>query len=1145
MNAPTADRNLLFGILALQMDFIDREQLAQAMNAWVLEKSKGLGQLLHDRGDLTDQQRDLLETLVDEHLKKHDNDLEKSIAAVGNIGAVRDALRQIGDADIEQTLSHVSGPTPGIHSAPTPYNALEGPAVVDADLYRTQLPSQGDSMTESMRFHVLRPHAKGGLGQVSVAKDDELAREVALKEIQPQFADDPVSRSRFVLEAEITGGLEHPGIVPVYGLGQYADGRPYYAMRFIRGDNLKIAIERYHKEDAKKRSPGEKELEFRGLIRRFIDVCNAMEYAHSRSVLHRDLKPGNIMLGKYGETMVVDWGMAKVMDGQSEEASIDLDLTPLTPSIPKDIAATSMGSTIGTPPYMSPEQAAGRLDRMGPLSDIYGLGATFFHLLVGKTAFRERDVGSILQKVQQGHFKPPREVNASVPKGLNAICMKAMELQPENRYSSAAGMADDIEHWLADEPVSAMSDTMTDRAFRWVRRNRNWASTAAVAVVALTAVSLVAAVLVNGARRTAEDARDIARQLAADNKQLAIDERAAKEDAVGFLQSARQAVEMWVTDGSEALKYYPGSQRKRELFLRRTADELKRFADYQQDDPQLRLEQARALQALGTVQRMLGQSEEAEQSYHTADSIFSDQADNAEAKLGQANVQLQLGLLFAELAKLDDADAAYGAALDMLRALAKESPGTVEYESTIAASLLNRAALMIDQGEIGDATSVISDSVGQYEKVVQDNPGEPRFKLALAKAQMILARIHINADQLDRAAGPLEYAHGVLEALHAGDRGNFDYLEALATADFESARVHGRSGNFDQQLTSFRQAADRFSTLNSVRPQWRPYLEKRGSSQIELGRLLHRLGETAEAETQLRNAVLVYDGLVVEYGLPAHEEHKAACMDAVARVFSDRGKISDAATVLTTTISILTNLVNRHPDVPRYRERLAISEGHLGEVLHQASQLDAAQERLNTAVKDLQELALEAPEIPRYRSEMANAQQHLAAVELDRGNTALAGEAVRGARNKWEELADESPTADELNKLAWLLANGVVVELRDADAAVGYAGSAHERAPDNPFYATTLGVAHYRQQESAKAIEALREANLLREGQVHARTGFFIAMALWGQPEPADDEAESFYQQAVAWMEANRPANLELQRIRAEAEEVRKAATAA
>ena len=141
---------------------------------------------------------------------------------------------------------------------------------------------------------------------MSVAQDTELSREVALKEIQSRFADDQNSRSRFVLEAEVTGGLEHPGIVPVYGLGQYKDGRPYYAMRFIRGDSLKEAADRFHKTEWKDDS--ERTLELRKLLGRFVDVCNAIEYAHSRGVLHRDLKPGNIMLGKYGETLVVDWG---------------------------------------------------------------------------------------------------------------------------------------------------------------------------------------------------------------------------------------------------------------------------------------------------------------------------------------------------------------------------------------------------------------------------------------------------------------------------------------------------------------------------------------------------------------------------------------------------------------------------------------------------------------------------------------------------------------------------------------------------------------------------------------------------------------------------------------------------------------------
>src|SRR5262249_24322910 len=143
------------------------------------------------------------------------------------------------------------------------------------------------------RFVILRRHARGGLGEVFVAYDKELHREVALKEIRRDRADDDSSRARFVLEAEITGNLEHPGIVPVYGLGEFGDGRPFYAMRFVQGDNLKAAIERFHAADGPARDPGERAMALRDLLRRFIDLCNTIAYAHSRGVLHRDIKPGN------------------------------------------------------------------------------------------------------------------------------------------------------------------------------------------------------------------------------------------------------------------------------------------------------------------------------------------------------------------------------------------------------------------------------------------------------------------------------------------------------------------------------------------------------------------------------------------------------------------------------------------------------------------------------------------------------------------------------------------------------------------------------------------------------------------------------------------------------------------------------------
>jgi formylglycine-generating enzyme required for sulfatase activity/tRNA A-37 threonylcarbamoyl transferase component Bud32 len=335
------------------------------------------------------------------------------------------------------------------------------------------------------RFRVLRHHADGGVGRVSLALDLELRRKVALKELKDQFADDPQFRERFLMEVEITGRLEHPGVIPVYSLGRDERGRPFYAMRFIKGEDLEQAIRNFHAADnTSDRDLGSRALALRQLLRRFVDVCNVVSYAHSRGVLHRDLKPGNILLGPYGETLVVDWGMAKPVCDQSaapvssEESGVTDGAAPWN--------ATQHGFILGTIPYMSPEQAEG--GPLGTRSDVYSLGATLYHIVTGRPPIAKGDRYAMLSAARRGDITPPRTVNHRVPAGLDAICRKAMSANPEDRYASPRALADDIEHWLADEPVSAWREPTAVRARRWVARHRTGvaAAGAALSVAAVT-----------------------------------------------------------------------------------------------------------------------------------------------------------------------------------------------------------------------------------------------------------------------------------------------------------------------------------------------------------------------------------------------------------------------------------------------------------------------------------------------------------------------------------------------------------------------------------------------------------------------------------------------------------------------------------
>jgi eukaryotic-like serine/threonine-protein kinase len=705
MAQQAADRNLLFGILAMQMDFITREQLIAAMQAWVFDKAKTLGEILQAQKAMAEDNRALLEALVRKHLARHDNDTEKSLAAISPAGNVRNELERIADADVQASLIHVGG------------------SPQDADPYATAIgPLPGKTPASGMRFRIVRPHAKGGLGEVFVARDEELNREVALKEIQDQRADHPESRARFLLEAEITGGLEHPGIVPVYGLGAYPDGRPYYAMRFIRGDSLKEAIDRYHEKYASL-DAGQRTLILRALLGRLIDVCNAIAYAHARGVLHRDLKPGNIMLGKYGETLVVDWGLAKPLGESASKEPTEPGEGSLIPSSRSSASATIAGAAVGTPQYMSPEQAAGRLDLLGPASDVYSLGATLYCILTGKSPLGESDIGTILQRVQRGDIPRPRELKADVDPALDAICMKAMALIPQNRYSSPKQLADDMEQWLADEPVTALPEPWTRRTRRWIGRHATLVTGAASAALVALVGFIIATVLLTAANERERKAR--------------ADERIAKEKAEQNYQLARAAVDKYHTSVSESrLLHEPGMQPLREELLKSAREFYAKFVKEREGDPTVNAELGRATYRLAQITGDIGDKAEAIALHEKAAGIF----EALPSEKLSAEYQSDLAACYHHLGRLSwrtdgaKAERAYSKALTFWERLVTEQPSELAFQAGLARTLNGLGNHYQNQRKLDRAEDHYQKAIERWEALLKARPRVPEYQRDLATA---------------------------------------------------------------------------------------------------------------------------------------------------------------------------------------------------------------------------------------------------------------------------------------------------------------------------------------------------------------------------------------------------------------------------
>jgi len=345
-------------------------------------------------------------------------------------------------------------------------------ATVDMDsTLAAQLNGDETFRLAKSRFKLFRKIGQGGLGAVWLARDEKIRRTVAVKEMNTSALQSPKAWARFLREAQITAHLEHPNIVPMYLFGEDSEtGQPFYAMRFVGKRTLADAIIEYHE----KRESGEaSEMVLHRLLVAFQNICQAIAYAHSKGVIHRDLKPENIALDNFGQAVVLDWGLAKLLDDSEMNAKFavgeDFGET--------DFEQTADGEIVGTPLFMSPEQAAGELDNLDERTDVYGLGAILFAILAGnaphefscRTESGKLNVTSLLKAIASNETPSPRQSNPNTPRELEQICSKAMAKRRHSRFDTAADLAEQVELWLAgqsDKPRQYEAVRMEGRELR-------------------------------------------------------------------------------------------------------------------------------------------------------------------------------------------------------------------------------------------------------------------------------------------------------------------------------------------------------------------------------------------------------------------------------------------------------------------------------------------------------------------------------------------------------------------------------------------------------------------------------------------------------------------------------------------------------
>jgi tetratricopeptide (TPR) repeat protein len=788
-------------------------------------------------------------------------------------------------------------------------------------------------------YEILGPLGRGGMGLVYQARQLQGGRVVALKMIRGGPHAGPHDLARFRTEAEAVARLQHPHIVPIYEAGEH-DGWAYVALELAPGGSLARRL-------AGRPQPA-------GPSARLVEaLARAMEHAHARGILHRDLKPANVLLAADGTPKISDFGLAKRLGPERGTSARD---------------RTQTGEVLGTPSYMAPEQTWGRPGEVGPAADVYALGAILYECLTGRPPFQAATPLDTLLQVRTDEPVPPRRLVPSVPRDLDALCLKCLHKDPRRRYPSAGALAEDLRRFLAGGPVQARPAGAWERATRWARRRK--AAAALLAVSGVAVLSLLTFGVWHHVQLQGRNAELHAEQENA-NHQRALAEAKEKEArqqkaeaekqwrrAETNFQAALSAFEVLLARVSEVRL---ADEPRMELVRRQLLEDALRFFQkvlkQNSTDPLLRVEMAYTYLRVGDIQKELGQQAAAEEAYNAAIPLFRALA----AEFPQRHVYRHhlagcynnRGGLWINTPRRKEAEGAFHRALAIQQALVDEAPKEVEYRVALAGTHHNLGTLLTEARRLGEAEKALSRALDHRRRLAEERPRNARYRQDLARTYHNLGNLLARTNRL----GEAEQAHRRALDLQRKLAEDFPrvaaYRQELAGSHNGLAIVLDATKRLGEAETEYAQALALQQRLADDFPRVPAYRQELAHSHHNRALLLEQLKRPQEAEQACRRALDIQQRLVDELpGVPRQHHELGRMFDQLAGLLLVQGRPADARRNAERAVQHQQAALKLVPGQPAYQRALGRHYRVLAEALLRLGDHAAA--------------AQAAAELPRY-----------------------------------------------------------------------------------------------------------------------------------------------------------------------------------